>query len=179
LRCNELKDKIYYFAYGSNLHPIRLIKRVPSAELVGIAKHPNHRLSFHKKGQDDSSKCNMFSSEAGSDLIYGAIYQLERGHKNALDKIEGKGFGYIESQIALTYDGYEYPCFTYLAQQSHVDDNLKPYHWYKKLVILGAQYLEFPSAYISSIEAVESIEDLDPRRRIENETLIENIIYNR
>ena len=152
---------------------------MPSAELVGIATNSNHRLSFHKKGRDNSSKCNMFSSETGSDLIYGAIYQLKREHKNQLDEIEGKGFGYLESQITLSYDESEYSCFTYLAQQSHVVDDLKPYHWYKKLVILGAQYLEFPNSYISYIEAVESVEDLDPTRRIENETLIENIIYSR
>lgn len=70
-------------------------------------------------------------------------------------------------------DGNEY---TYFAQQSHIVDNLKPYHWYKKLVILGAQYFIFPDSYISSIEAVESMQDHDPKRRKENEILVENII---
>ena len=73
---------IYYFAYGSNLHPMRLMERVPSAELVGVAKHPNHALTFHKRSNDGSSKCNMFNSE--SDLIYGAIYKLKPEHKNEL-----------------------------------------------------------------------------------------------
>lgn len=165
---------IYYFAYGSNLHPMRLMERVPSAELVGVAKHPNHVLTFHKKSNDGSSKCNMFNSE--SDQIYGAIYKLKPEHKNELDKFEGKGYGYIDNQITLEHDEIEYTCFTYLAKQSHIVSDRKPYHWYKKLVILGASYLQFPGTYISSIEAVESIEDSDATRRKEKEALIERII---
>ncbi len=167
---------IYYFAYGSNLHPIRLMERVPSAELIGVAKHSNHKLHFHKKSNDGSSKCNMFDSETESDFIYGAIYQLKQEDKSELDRFEGKGYGYIDNQIMLNHNENNYTCFTYLAQQSHIVGNLKPYHWYKKLVILGAQYLKFPVSYISSIEARESMEDPDPTRRKEMEELIERII---
>jgi len=167
---------IYYFAYGSNLHPMRLMQRVPSAELIGVTEHPNHKLTFHKKSNDDSSKCNMFNSGNESDLIYGAIYKLDHEHKTELDKFEGRGYGYIDNKITLLHDGNGYTCFTYLAQQSHIVDNLKPYHWYKKLVILGAQYLEFPGSYISSIDEVESVEDPDSKRRKQNEELVESII---
>ena len=116
----------------------------------------------------------MFKSE--SDLIYGAIYKLKPGHKNELDRFEGKGYGYIDNQITLEHNEVEFTCFTYIAQQSHIANNLKPYHWYKKLVILGAQYLQFPDTYISLIEAVESTEDPDTTRRKENEQLIGRII---
>lgn len=152
------------------------MERVPSAELIGVATHPNHRLTFHKKSDDGSGKCNMFNSGSESDLIYGAIYKIKAEHKNELDSFEGKGYGYIDFQIALNHDGDKYTCFTYLAQQSHIVDNLNPYHWYKKLVILGAQYLSFPGSYISCIEAVESMEDPDTMRRKEKEILIERII---
>ena len=166
----------YYFAYGSNLHPKRLMERVPSAELIGVAEYPNHRLTFHKRSNDGSSKCNMFKSSLVLDMIHGAIYKLNPEHKSELDRFEGKGYGYIDNQIMLKHNGNEYTCFTYLAQKSHIVDNLKPYHWYKKLVILGAQYLEFPDSYISSIETVESMEDIDQTRRKDKEALIESII---
>ena len=51
---------INYFAYGSNLHPMRLMERVPSAKFVGTVEIKKYRLTFHKKSIDDSSKCNMF-----------------------------------------------------------------------------------------------------------------------
>lgn len=152
------------------------MERVPSAELVGVAKHSNHILAFHKKSIDGSSKCNMFNSGTGSAMVYGAIYKLKPEHKNELDRFEGKGYGYIDKRIQLKQDGNIYTCFTYSAQQSYIVENLKPYHWYKELVILGAQYLEFPGSYISSIEAIESMQDHDPKRRKENEMLVDNII---
>jgi hypothetical protein len=167
---------IHYFAYGSNLHPMRLMERVPSSKLVAVVKHSHHSLAFHKKSNDGSSKCNLFSTGSESDLVYGAIYKLKSEHKNELDKFEGKGYGYIDSQITLVHEGKEYTCFTYIAQQSHIVDNLKPYHWYKQLIVLGARHLQFPDLYISSIGSVGSVEDLDLKRRKEKEVLIENMI---
>ena len=167
---------IYYFAYGSNLHPVRLKKRVPSAELVGVAKHPNYRLAFHKKSNDESGKCNMFNSNCKSDLIYGAIYRLKPEDKDQLDILEGRGYGYIEKTITLEYNGAEYNCFTYIAEPLHIVDRLKPYHWYKKLVVEGAKYLKFPDYYIASIEAVKSIDDFDHSRIKSMDKLIEQIV---
>jgi gamma-glutamylcyclotransferase len=167
---------IYYFTYGSNLHPLRLTERVSSAEFVGVAKFPHHSLRFHKKGIDGSSKCNIFHSGKESDLIYGAIYTIQAEHKTVLDRFESNGSGYIDIPIRLHHNSREYPCFTYFAQKTYMADNLKPYHWYKQLVVLGCKYLKFPDYYISFVEAVESIDDPDFGRRKEMELLIEDII---
>jgi hypothetical protein len=125
---------------------------------------------------DGSSKCNIFKSDSESDQVFGAIYRLSPEHRDELDRFEGKGLGYLDHKIMLSHNSTEYTCFTYLAQQSHIVDNLKPYDWYKKLVVLGACYLGFPDSYISSIEAVASTEDPDPQRRKDNELLLECII---
>jgi gamma-glutamylcyclotransferase len=167
---------IHYFAYGSNLHPVRLMERVPSANLVAAVELNNHHLTFHKKSHDGSSKCNILDTGSGSNSVHGAIYELDPAHKSALDGFEGKGFGYLDNQISLQHQGREYNCFTYLAQESHIVDDLRPYHWYKNLVVLGARYLQFPDTYISSIESVESVEDPHEERRKEHELLIEKII---
>ena len=167
---------MYYFAYGSNLHPVRLTDRVPSAELVGVAMHPHHRLTFHKRSHDGSSKCNIFPSGSVSDVIHGAIYKIKPEHKPALDRFEGKGNGYLDNQITLSCHGNDYRCFTYFAQTAHITDNLMPYHWYKTLVLLGARYLKFPDSYIATIEEIESMQDPDLARRKEMDALIERII---
>ena len=173
---NEGQRVLYYFAYGSNLHPVRLGERVPSANLLGVSELGKYRLVFHKKGQDGSSKCNLVQTGGECDQVYGAIYQLEQKHKNALDRIEGKGYGYIDQQIMLQYQGQEYKCFTYFAQHSHIVEKLKPYHWYKQLVVLGARYLHFPNSYVMAIESIESVEDPDQKNRKEGESLIQKII---
>jgi len=167
---------IHYFAYGSNLHPVRLIERVPSARLVCAAELAQHKLSFHKKSRDGSSKCNLYKTESDPDIVHGAIYEIDPRHKESLDKFEGNGFGYFDSPILIKNKGIEYNCFTYLARCSHIADNVIPYHWYKQLVVLGARYLQFPDIYISSIEANESMQDPDEGRKIENAKLIERVI---
>ena len=95
-------------------------------------------------------------------------------HKRVLDGFEG--YGYEDDHIKLQHKGQNYVCFKYSAQQSHIVNNLKPYHWYKQLVVLGAKYLQFPDSYIHSIESVPSVQDPDEIRRNENELLIEKII---
>jgi gamma-glutamylcyclotransferase len=163
---------LYYFSYGSNLHPLRLMARVPSAKLVGSTRLAGHRLMFHKRGQDDSGKCSLLNTGTESDAVFGAIYTMAHEHKHMLDRIEGNGSGYIDRRICVRHQEQEYSCFTYLAEEAHIIDNLKPYHWYKQLVVLGAQYLQFPDAYIASIEMVDSVDDPLAGRNKEHELLI-------
>jgi hypothetical protein len=172
----ESQNVLYYFAYGSNLHPVRLLERVPSAQLVGVIELSQHRLAFHKKGRDGSSKCNLVRTEEESDGVYGAIYQMDLTHKQALDFFEGNGNGYHVSQLTIELHGKEHSCITYFAQQSCIENNLKPYHWYKDLVVLGAKHLQFPNAYVRSIELIESVEDPDEIRREHHNLLIEKIV---
>jgi hypothetical protein len=167
---------LYYFAYGSNLHPVRLLERVPSAQLVGVIELSQHSLAFQKRGRDGSSKCNLVRTGQESDGAYGAIYQIDSAHKQTLDCFEGNGNGYHDSQLTVELHGQEYRCFTYFAQQSYIENDLMPYHWYKDLVVLGAKHLQFPDVYVRSIELIESVEDPDETRREHHHMLIEKIV---
>jgi gamma-glutamylcyclotransferase (GGCT)/AIG2-like uncharacterized protein YtfP len=167
---------IHYFAYGSNLHPVRLSERVPSARLITPASLSNYKLCFHKKSKDGSGKCNIVTSDEKKEQVFGAIYQLDAKHKARLDQFESKGSGYIDKQIAINHEGQTYACFSYFAQESHIVETLQPYHWYKKLVLLGAGYLKFPKNYLESIKRVASINDPDDARNQLNNRLIESIL---
>ena len=48
---------LHYFAYGSNLHPVRLKERVPSIKLVGTVELAHHDL------------CLLYTSDAADDLV--------------------------------------------------------------------------------------------------------------
>ena len=169
-----MNGKSFYFAYGSNLHPVRLRERVPSAALVGIARQSQYELRFHKKGADGSGKCNM--CESLSAYVYGAIYELDSDHKKYLDRAEGKGKGYIDKDIIVVHGKDEYACFTYLAQPNYILANLAPYSWYKALVTIGASYLGFPAEYLSNIESVVTVEDSCLARKKSMDALIERMI---
>jgi len=164
---------LLYFAYGSNLHPLRLQQRVPSAQFIAVAAYDAHCIAFEKCGMDSSGKCNLVPTGIAGDRVFGAIYTLDPEHKPLLDRFEGRG--YRDRQITVHGNGRDYACFTYLAEQDHIDRGLKPFHWYQQLVVLGARYHRFPEKYISMIESFDSIEDTDTERRRKVGVLIENI----
>ena len=102
-----------YAAYGSNLHPVRLINRTPTARLLGTARLPDWSMQFCKRSKDASGKCTLVP---GSDGVHAAIFELSAADKQVLDDIEGVGKGY--SEISLHVPGYG-DCFSYaLAKDS-------------------------------------------------------------
>lgn len=163
----------YYFAYGSNLHPLRLAQRVPSARLLGAVTLPGYRLVFNKLSIDGSSKCNIERSTCENDCVYGAIYTMDAKQKQLLDKFEGKG--YTDVAVNLDFQGETYRCFSYQARASYIVANVHPYHWYKALLLSGGEYLGFPRTYLDDIRSVMSIDDPDATRKNQLQQLLEHI----
>jgi len=147
-----------YFAYGSNLSSARLLKRVPSAELVTRGYLTGHLLCFHKVGMDSSGKCNVFQTGNDRDCVLGAVYRIDADHKVYLDKAEGLGRGYDEKKVTIYAEpGQMLEVFTYYA--TNINDKLKPYHWYKGHVLIGAREHDFPEEYIEMFLSVDSVDD--------------------
>jgi len=144
-----------YAAYGSNLHPMRLGERVPSARLLGTAALPGWGLRFHKRSVDGSGKCNLVPAAGAAHV---AVYEMAAAERGRLDRAEGLGVGYRIEQIDVAGFG---ECFTYLAMASHIDDSLRPYTWYRELVRLGCEHLGFPRPYIDGIAAIPAEPDPD------------------
>jgi len=160
---------MWYAAYGSNLHPLRLTERISSAQLVTTSFLPDWSLHFHKRSKDGSGKCNILS---GGDGIHIAIFDISTEDKLALDKIEGLGLGYSQTQLDVPGIG---GCASYVAEQSHIDNSLDPYDWYRELVLLGAQAHGFPEDYLNRIRSLQARKDPDPNRSIENWKTVELI----
>ena len=156
-----------YAAYGSNLHPLRLSLRLPTARFAGTTKLGGNRLCFHKRSRDRSGKCNIVS---GNDSVHFAIYELNGAEKAELDQIEGVGMGYSVEKIEVPDFG---ECFTYVATATFIDDDLRPYSWYKELVLAGCVSLKLPNDYIAMIQAIAAIEDPDRTRHADNMKIVE------
>ncbi len=161
---------LYYFAYGSNLHPERLRNRVPSAEFVEVAVYPDRALQFSKRSRDGSAKATVVPA-LGS-RVFGATYRIDESEKPLLDRAEGLGQGYAEGWQSLPLSTGVVRSFHYIAASDYIDSTLRPYHWYKELVLAGARYHGLPDAYVAAIEAVESIADPDVVRRRRSERLL-------
>ena len=158
-----------YAAYGSNLHPDRLNERVPSARLCGSGVLEGWGLRFHKRGQDGSSKCDMVPT---SETLYVAVYEINPAEKPYLDKIESLGEGYLEKEIHIADFG---ACFVYVAQDSHIDPRLKPFEWYKELVLLGCLHHGFPAEYVETIQRIPHLQDHDTNRHEKWMSLVRKI----
>jgi gamma-glutamylcyclotransferase len=160
-----------YAAYGSNLHPVRLMKRTGTARLLGTGIVDGLALRFHKRGNiDGSGKCNIV--EQSEDRVCMAIFEIPNSGMAALDVEEGVGSGYARSSVDVSGFG---PCLTYRAQASHIDDELLPFSWYKDLVLAGCRLHGFPNEYIEAIEAVEAMTDPDPARHSLHVRLLETL----
>lgn len=151
-----------YAAYGSNLHPQRLLRRTPSAEFLGTARVAGLRLAFHKRGNDGSAKCSLAHDAGPAAGVFVAVYGLGRAARRRLDGIEGVGSGYAHATLEVPGFGR---CYTYLAEPGYVDDGLAPFDWYRELVLLGCRRHAFPASYRAAIEAVATRPDPDAVRR--------------
>ena len=160
---------VRYAAYGSNLHPHRLRRRVPSAVLLGTAFVPGRTLHFHKKGLDGSGKCNLVPSGAG---VYVAVYSIEADEKSVLDRYEHAGVGY--DSVSLSVRGFG-DCFTYRATKTHIVDDLAPYCWYSEMVLTGCQAHGFPEDYLAMVRAFSPLRDPDATRRREQWAIVETM----
>jgi len=167
---------VHYFAYGSNLHPIRLTRRIPSARLIGTGKLPGYRLTFQKRGQDTSGKGHISATEDQNGFVLGAVYQIAVEHKTNLDIIEGAGYESTWFDIHVDERQCKYRCFAYTGLTSHLDQNLQPFHWYKSLILTGAEFHGFPLHYVQEIQQTSSAEDPDLRRRKQHEMLIAEML---
>ncbi len=148
-----------YAAYGSNLHPLRLTRRIASARLVATRFLPDWSLHFHKRSADGSGKCNILK---GGDGVHFAVFDIGAADKLVLDSVEGVGAGYSNASLNIPGLG---DCATYIAQASHIDDSLAPYDWYRELVLAGARLHRFPGEYLDRIEATPARIDPDVERR--------------
>ena len=163
---------MFYFAYGSNLHPVRLGERLPRAKLAGTTTLPGFRVQFNKRSADGSAKCSIMANPEPGQLVHGSVFEIDADERSILDGIEGLGKGYSERRVVADLDGVAIDMFTYVVEASHIVSDWRPYDWYKELVLLGARHHGFPSEYVERIAAMPSMPDQESQRREKYQALI-------
>jgi len=151
--------RLKYFAYGSNLHLRRLTERIGEFGVHAVAALHGFQLAFHKRGQDQSGKCDIHHTGDPRHVVYGAVYEIHPQQKLILDRIEGVGGGYEHLPVQLAGPHGLIDAFAYRAQADHIDPALLPYEWYKLYVLEGARQHRLPAHYISFIEQVDHVQD--------------------
>lgn len=163
-------DRFITFAYGSNMSTARIRDRCPSAQGLGVAELRGFELRWHKKGKDGSGKCDILRTDRPGTSVFGVLYEIANGEKANLDKAEGLGSGYDEVEIEVFPRTDRLRVKAYVA--TAIDPTLKPYSWYRAMVIAGAKEHGLPVGYIECLEATVAREDPDRARHDKNMRLI-------
>ena len=158
-------NKLLYFAYGSNLHPLWLRSRTPSAKLISVETLSGYALGFNKHGLDDSGKCNIVFSNRDDDLVHGVVYEFNAEEKSVLDEAER---GYQQHNIEV---GRHANVLVYIADDP-VDDYSMPYSWYRDIVLAGALLHDFPEHYLQHIRSFDAKKDPDREREQRHRTIV-------
>jgi hypothetical protein len=73
----DVLDIVTIFSYGSNMYSKRLIKRVPSAKILGIGKSQGFKIEFSKRSKDRLSLVKQHLLERRTNQIsFGELFQL-------------------------------------------------------------------------------------------------------
>jgi gamma-glutamylcyclotransferase len=129
-------------------------------------------LTFDKVSSDGSGKCDAEKTALSEERVYGVVYRMDDSEKPALDRAEGLHQGYGEKCVTvITVSG---PVTVSAYYATNKDKSLKPYHWYKKLVLAGAREHSLPADYVEGIETVESVKDPDDARCARERMILEN-----
>jgi len=165
-----------YFAYGSNMLTERLVRRCPSAVPVGPAVARGYRLRFAKTGRDGSGKATLVRDPA--QRVHGVLFTIETRDLEALHRAEGVGIGYdYQQSFRVTGpDSSNILASTYIGVGNAYDDNLKPFDWYRALVLAGATHHRLPDDYLDQIRGIVAEPDPDKTRagRIEALDILES-----
>lgn len=156
-----------YFAYGSNMHPLRLGLRTPTCRALGTASIARHSLRFHKRSDTlghVSGKCDAFYTGRAGDVIYGVLYEVHVRERRHLDEAEGAGGGYHGVDLSVTLAGEAREAYTFVADTDWIDESLSPYDWYVAIVSSGARIHGLPMEYQARLRSIPSVSDPDRER---------------
>lgn len=163
-----------FFAYGLNMLAAKMISVITFAKLYGVGELTGYRLVFNKKShKDESGYATLVSTGNPKDKVYGVIYEFSDSHKSTLDIVEGTHYGYEEESLTVLCDGSKVTTSVYLAKKpEYLQSGLKPFNWYKAMILKGARQHALPADYIAAIEAVPELIDSDANRvRVHEEFL--------
>lgn len=133
----------YYFAYGSNMLPERLLERIRKYHTSFQASLSNHKFTYNKKSIDGTAKANIEPNDNA--IVYGVCFEIDDDDFKILQEYEG---GYDRRNISInTSEGNETKAVTYIS--SSIDNTRVASDEYKELVLKGANYWGLNESYVS------------------------------
>lgn len=162
------ESRVVVFAYGSNMLSARMRERAPSARKHNIGQLVGHQLCWNKRSKDGSGKCSIAETGHPKDVVWGVIYEMSLEDKPRLDRAEGPG--YAERVVKVITQTGSGTAMIYYA--TSIDPGVRPYDWYRNLVVAGAREHGLPEEYVGVLEKVVTVADSNAERAAKNRRLL-------
>lgn len=147
---------------------LRAPTRCPSTEPLAVGMLAGHVLAFRKESDDRSAKCDIPTGKP-EDFVHGFVFRIASSERKQLEQAEGVGKGYEATVGEIVTSHGTIPCVTYVA--TRINDRLRPYDWYRDLVLAGALEHDLPDSYVTRIAETPTVPDPMPARTARQEAL--------
>ena len=135
-----------YLAFGSNMHRLRLERRVGMVIDHGRAVLRDYCHGFTKRGSDGTGKGNIRPRLRGQ--VHGVVYELSRGQLDELERYEG-GYARVRLEVLTGSERLAVESF----QSSMWSPNLAPTENYLEHYRRGMIEHALPDAYVREVLA--------------------------
>ncbi len=151
---------LLYFAYGSNMDPVQIRRRCPSARFVDMARLADHKLAFSRRSTRRRSGVADVVPAAGAE-VWGIVYRLLTVRDiQVLDAAEGfdperkRAHGYIRETRVVGLSGEAKPAWVniYIAQRQKSPP--LPTAAYIAHMTRGAEHWGLPQGYAAMLAGI-------------------------
>lgn len=148
----------------------RMQERAPLSKAVSVGQLVEFELCWNKRSSDGSGKCSVTETGHPKHVVWGVAYEMSASDKSSLDRAEGLGRGYGERAVKIHTQGGRLSATIYYA--TSISPGIRPYDWYRDLVIAGAREHQLPEEYVRILEKVATVTDSDVDRAAKNLRLL-------
>lgn len=149
-------ERIYYFAYGSNMDEERMMERGAKiySNVRGVLK--NYKLVFNKIASAGKGEGFANIEKEERNQVEGIIYEIDYEKISKLDLYEGVPKHYNRILIEVETPRGVLKCEVYIANSNMVKEGLKPERDYLNKLLKGKDFLS-PEYY----EFLKNTETID------------------
>jgi gamma-glutamylcyclotransferase (GGCT)/AIG2-like uncharacterized protein YtfP len=147
----------FYFAYGSNMNPQRVMQRGMAFDHAQKGVLRDYQLAFNKRSVKHVGAASANVMRVPGSHVEGIMYRLtsmEQIHE--MDPFEGYPTRYSRFELPVETMQGRFLSWVYVANEAYISDGLRPARWYLDHLLAGRDYLS-----VEYYRALSSIRTLD------------------
>lgn len=150
----------YYFAYGSNMNPLRVEKRKMAFHSAEAGQLSHYRMRFNKRSvkYPGAASANVIAEKDA--LTEGVVYRLDQpGQIEMMDPFEGYPVRYDRKALPIQVETGFVEAWVYIANEDHIQEGLAPARWYLEHLLAGEAFLS--ESYLHQLRQTICLPDSD------------------